>query len=281
MDEFIDTIINQWENTPVESELTSDDVERIVQEWTEYFTQPAKPLKKCATCMVDKCETEFYVLKRGTNRFPFTSCKPCTCAKQRARIQTPEGSAKRKATTAKYAAGHTELIREKNRRYQPTANARAVERRKTDLNFKMAGALRSRIVVALRGKYKSAKTVELIGCSVDEFIAWIAHQFSGEMSWDNYGSRWEIDHVRPCCSFNLADPAQQLECFNWKNQRPALCSDNRSKNGFIDHELIASHQQTINEWIKTLQTSTVTTLTIGQSAAKLPATEEEGSETRR
>lgn len=50
------------------------------------------------------------------------------------------------------------------------------------------------------------------------------------MSWDNYGfSGWHIDHILPLASFDLTDPAQQSECFNFKNLRPLWAKDNLSK----------------------------------------------------
>lgn len=229
MVEYIDQLIEQWDAAP----------------------HPPQPLKRCITCRVEKCEAEYYTYKRNGTQRLFGACKACTLAKQRARLQLPTGAANRKATVAKYAATHADQIREKNRRYQNTANRRAVERRKTDVNFRLAGALRRRIVSALHGKQKSAKTAELLGCSVEYFREWLQFQFAGTMAWDNYGSLWEVDHVRPCCTFDLEDPAQQRECFSWKNQRPMLISPNRSKNGRPDSEAQASHQITLTKWLET------------------------------
>lgn len=49
------------------------------------------------------------------------------------------------------------------------------------------------------------------------------------MSWDNYGKVWEVDHIKPCSLFNLADPTQQRECFNYSNLQPLFVLDNRKK----------------------------------------------------
>lgn len=48
------------------------------------------------------------------------------------------------------------------------------------------------------------------------------------MSWDNYGE-WEIDHIKPCCSFDLSLPENQLACFNYQNTRPLWRVDNLDK----------------------------------------------------
>jgi hypothetical protein len=50
------------------------------------------------------------------------------------------------------------------------------------------------------------------------------------MTWDNYGKYgWHLDHIKPCSSFNLKDPEQQLQCFHWSNQQPLWAKDNLSK----------------------------------------------------
>ena len=40
---------------------------------------------------------------------------------------------------------------------------------------------------------------------------------------------WHIDHVKPCNSFDLSDPQQQLECYNWTNLQPLRADKNISK----------------------------------------------------
>ena len=42
-----------------------------------------------------------------------------------------------------------------------------------------------------------------------------------------------IDHIKPCASFDLTDPAQQKECFNYKNLQPLWAFDNISKGATI------------------------------------------------
>ena len=40
------------------------------------------------------------------------------------------------------------------------------------------------------------------------------------MNWDNYGSYWELDHVKPCSLFNFTIKNERLECLHWMNTRP-------------------------------------------------------------
>ncbi len=204
--------------------------------------------KKCLSCGETKALSEFYSYRRGGESRPFGTCKACVLQKQRARLLDPVMAEKRKATTKKYSLAHLEQIREKSKRYQPIANQRAKERRASDPSFRIGGTLRRRITSALNGRQKSAATVELLGCSVEDFRSWLQFQFSGAMAWENYGSLWEIDHVRPCCSFDLEDAAQQRECFSWKNQRPLLISLNRIKNDAVDILVEKEHLLVVNKW---------------------------------
>lgn len=52
------------------------------------------------------------------------------------------------------------------------------------------------------------------------------------MSWENYGE-WHIDHIVPCSSFDLTDPKQQEDCFNFKNLQPLWGWENSKKGSKI------------------------------------------------
>lgn len=86
----------------------------------------------------------------------------------------------------------------------------------------------------LRGKGKSLRTMQLVGCSRAELIAHLEKQFVDGMCWDNYGFfGWHVDHIRPLSSHNLCDPEEQKRAFNFRNLRPLWWRDNVSKNDFL------------------------------------------------
>ena len=118
------------------------------------------------------------------------------------------------------------------------------ERRKTDLNFKLVCNLRSRTSNAFKAQsvMKTNKTIDLLGCSHSFFKDWIIHQLYGNMTNENYGSVWQIDHCLPITSFNLLDEIDMKNCFNWLNLRPMYCSENISKGDKIDHRLYLLQQ---------------------------------------
>lgn len=125
--------------------------------------------------------------------------------------------------------------REVTKKWQKENKSRcALHRRrshaKAKLNpgYRIKNACRSRIYDALLGLSKSDSILGLIGCSVEQFRAHIETQFLVGMSWENYGM-WEIDHKRPCVTFDLTDPNQQRQCFHFSNCQPLWKRDNRSK----------------------------------------------------
>lgn len=82
------------------------------------------------------------------------------------------------------------------------------------------------------GASKSSKTLELLGCSLKSLKSYIESKFLDGMNWDNYGYHgWHIDHIRPCCSFDLTDPEQQKQCFHYTNLQPLWAKDNLRKHG--------------------------------------------------
>ena len=96
--------------------------------------------------------------------------------------------------------------------------------------IKIKRNLRRRINHVIIDGLKSDSTENLIGCTYQEFMKHIESQFTDGMTWENYGQYgWHIDHIRPCCDFDLTNPDQQKECFNYKNCRPLWWDDNLKK----------------------------------------------------
>lgn len=105
-------------------------------------------------------------------------------------------------------------------------------RRERDPAFKLISYIRGRIGIALKSKgaKKGAKTELLVGCTIQELKSHLEAQFKAGMSWDNYGD-WHVDHIRPCCSFDLTKIEQQKICFHYTNLQPLWAEENFKKNG--------------------------------------------------
>ena len=93
---------------------------------------------------------------------------------------------------------------------------------KTDLNFKLASYMRNRLYKAYKSQNvkQTNKTFNLLGFDLSFFKRLIIHQLYGNMTEENYGSVWQIDHCLAIASFNLLDVNEMRKCFNWINLRP-------------------------------------------------------------
>lgn len=115
---------------------------------------------------------------------------------------------------------------EKNRE---RGNERQRLYRQNNTNFQISNALRARVKYALIGCVRQDKTFELLGCSPSEWKTHLENQFKDGMSWDNYGSFWEVDHIIPVSHFDLTNREEQLKAFHFKNTQPLACQENKQK----------------------------------------------------
>ena len=115
-------------------------------------------------------------------------------------------------------------------KYQAKKLASHKKRRESDLAFNLKLRLRRRLNGAMNatGTKASASTLSLLGCNPEELKERLAAQFCDGMTFENYGD-WEVDHIRPCASFDLTDPEQQKQCFHYTNLQPLWKKDNCSK----------------------------------------------------
>lgn len=106
----------------------------------------------------------------------------------------------------------------------------ARKRYHTNPSFRLGCLLRTRVwrVLKEQSATKYEKFNDYIGCSTKELKEHMEAKFQPNMSWDNYGE-WHIDHIKPCSSFNLADPNEQKLCFHYTNLQPLWAEDNLIK----------------------------------------------------
>jgi hypothetical protein len=104
------------------------------------------------------------------------------------------------------------------------------KRMKIDMSFKLSYSIRARVRRALKHTYKSHKTVDLLGCSIEFLKEYLESKFQKGMTWENYGLYgWHIDHIKPCSKFNLTMESEQKMCFHYTNLQPLWAEDNLKK----------------------------------------------------
>lgn len=108
-----------------------------------------------------------------------------------------------------------------------TAEKNKLQRRKQkyllDPAYNLLVKLRRRVNHAVHNAntHKCNNTVSCIGCTPAYLKTYIESLFTPDMSWDYVISGdIHIDHIVPCTSFDLTDPAQQKQCFHYTNLQP-------------------------------------------------------------
>ncbi len=155
---------------------------------------------KCSKCKQLKSREEFY---KGVNPGGVSSyCKSCKKL----------WNLSRKALNAAYTNEYNKARKEK------------------DELFKMKMYLRTHLWRAFKYSKlpKTLLTLEILGCSLQEFKKIIESKFLEGMTFFNYGE-WEIDHIVPLKSAKNLEDVKRL-CHH-SNLRPLWKIDNMRKGG--------------------------------------------------
>jgi hypothetical protein len=204
--------------------------------------------QKCSTCFENK-DIEHFFFRRDVLKYR-KQCKVCHSEKKkkykkdnsesisiqnklyrRNKILTdPDFLKREKGSAIRTRSKNREAIRARGRSDKYKSVKREYIRNKlaTDPQFKIRRILRGRFSAAISKEYKRSSCLDILGCTIREFKEYIESQFVSEMTWSNHG-KWHIDHIIPCCSFDLTDPAQQAICFHYTNMQPLWAWDNLSK----------------------------------------------------
>ena len=131
-------------------------------------------------------------------------------------------------------------IRRQDPKYKEWYNAYRREydrkKRQTDPEFRLRSNV-SRRVREMLTQDKSDSAMKYVGCDVQQLKTHLEARFEENMTWENYGSFWHIDHIIPCNSWNLKNVFEQFCCFNYRNLQPLWGIDNITKNDKFDkHE---------------------------------------------
>lgn len=198
-------------------------------------------MKRCSCCQQHKPLSAFYS-RKGSSDGVRGQCKECVLQRQSARKE-----AKARYDRERYVLNRDRVLERVKASYDPEKkarydrdraaerNARRRHRYKTDLNYKLRCNLRARLYGALRRGRKSARTMDLLGCTIEHLKKHLEEQFTDGMTWQGImDGDIHVDHIKPCASFDLSDPVQQRECFHYSNLQPLWAEDNRKKYTSID-----------------------------------------------
>ena len=181
-------------------------------------------VKKCSKCKIISLKSNSHKRSKSNDGFQ-SQCKFCVNHCNRIYYKNHDSERER-------CRKHKFQISEKINDY-------IKNRLKTDLNCKLASYIKNRLYKAYKTQnvMKTNKTFDLLGCSHSFFKSWIIHQLYGNMTIENYGSVWQIDHCLAVATFNLLGEIDMKNCFNWIILRPMYVKDNIFKGDKIDYHL--------------------------------------------
>jgi len=161
----------------------------------------------------------------------------------------------RNKSCASYYENNKEKIKLRKKLYRERNKEKILadqrERYKNDPVLRLNSSLRRRV----RNCVGSGKSCfDLLGCSISHLKNWFQFQCTyglyRNLTLDNMGPVWEIDHMIPCASFDNAKIEQRKICFHWSNLAVLPGDINREKNDNIDIKRICIHNVLLEEFSK-------------------------------
>lgn len=128
---------------------------------------------------------------------------------------------------------------------KPHIRAKYTSRYNEDKCFRIRQLMKCHLQHRIR---KISSTEDYTGTSFEQVAEWLGYNFTTEMTWENHGSMWHLDHVIPVARWDLTDLEQVDMCFNWKNISPLSGSENREKGASIDPAQIARHKAQLRQF---------------------------------
>lgn len=146
-----------------------------------------------------------------------------------------KNKAKCDALGKRWAAANRESVRQNakaaQKRYRATPQGQEAGKRyaadpKIKLQRNVSRAIRRGLVGGKRGR-----TFEVLGFTPAELRVHLERQFKPGMTWENYGARWELDHIVPLAAHNYSSPTHADFKRAWaiSNLQPLWARDNRIK----------------------------------------------------
>jgi hypothetical protein len=144
--------------------------------------------------------------------------------KQYAKKWRERNKEKVKEYIKKWMEKNIKKIKEKKRIY-------ARKRYYNDIKFRIDRIMGCSLLRALKKKKNYKRWEKLVGYTLEDLMKHLESKFTPEMSWDNYGTYWEIDHIIPKSYFKYESPEDEefKKCWSLENLQPLPKEINRKK----------------------------------------------------
>jgi hypothetical protein len=211
-------------------------------------------VKTCSNCNKEKQLSEFSISPANKTGF-YSWCLICSRKKYKNQkkniIQYTKNDVKKctKCNTTKNIFenfrikhskdGYSNICKECDKKYSKSVAKELYQKKKhklaTNIQYKLSENIRSRLRILLGNiKIKKPNTEKLIDCNLDDFTKHLTKLFYKDISFDNYGTTWHLDHIIPCDWFDLTDVNQLKACTHYTNLQPLLINDNSVKSNKLD-----------------------------------------------
>ena len=137
---------------------------------------------------------------------------------------------KNKDRIKKYKDSKAEATKEYNKEYWKDNRQRIQENKKTFFQNNPEASLTQKQRIQIqkqisRGIRFITSTMKYLGCTFNEYSEYLENQFDKNMSWENYGTYWEIDHIIPLSKGGS---------FHYTNTQPLIIEENRKKGNNLE-----------------------------------------------
>lgn len=225
-----------------------------------------KSKKLCGNCKDEKAREEFRLVpdKRSGNSYPCSWCRECERKKALEKYRaTREISIERNKT---YKQANSEVLKDKrkvyleeNKEYVKERYRKYCENNKEKINEIARNYRRNNPHVQVKQKIasrlrelikKEKRTEDYLGAPVSLVMEWLEFNFDDNMSWDNQGAYWHIDHCLPTKLFNMDHEEEQYICFCWMNLSPLERCENISKGCKLVDNLLCKQKLRLLQFAK-------------------------------
>jgi hypothetical protein len=177
-------------------------------------------MKRCKGCGIEKDFDQFSIDRKAKDERK-GKCKDCMALY---RLENKD----------KILEGKKKERQKYKGRINATKRKYETKKRKEDPSWKLMKNIRHRIYKSVRDKTEKSK--DLLGISIEAYRSYLDFKMEEWMNWDNYGTDWEIDHIKPVAAFNLEIKEERMACFNWENTQPLKKSENLKKHAKYEAE---------------------------------------------
>lgn len=129
--------------------------------------------------------------------------------------------------------------------YRATQNAWISKKLKSDPIYRLKHYFKTSLREAIKGIKLNKALLSYLPYSIKELKLHLESQFDSNMSWDNYGKYWHVDHIVTQSVFvfaSLGDIEFKM-CWDILNLRPLEKITNLSKQDFVTPEVLDKLQE--------------------------------------